>query len=228
MKSIIQTPTNNLATSHAFYTKLGFKTIQEKPLLVSDGKVIIEINDNRFARAGIKLFSANWEHIVNELKKITTVITIENGYLLSDTSGTWIYLIENDNATDHDLSQIPASTLGSYGGVSLETIGIEKSIELYTQLGFKKTMGSLEQGWIAFANEEGFGISLMKPNACPHLFFNPSVSYFNGKENLAIIEKIRKLEIPITEEITHFNKEGIVDNIIIRDPGGLGFFLFSD
>lgn len=48
------------------------------------------------------------------------------------------------------------------------------------------------------------------------------------KSNLAIIQKIRDLQIPITEEITHFNKEGIVDNIIIRDPGGLGFFIFND
>ena len=45
---------------------------------------------------------------------------------------------------------------------------------------------------------------------------------------MEIIEKIRELNFPITEEITHFNDQGIVDNIIIRDPGGFGFFLFSD
>jgi len=54
------------------------------------------------------------------------------------------------------------------------------------------------------------------------------LTYFNGKQNLEVIEKIRNNAIPITEEITHFNKEGIVDNIIIRDPGGYGFFIFSD
>ena len=68
----------------------------------------------------------------------------------------------------------------------------------------------------------------MKTGSCPHLFFNPSLTYFNGAKNLSIIQQIKTLQIPITEEITHFNKEGIVDNIIIRDPGGLGFFLFSD
>lgn len=46
--------------------------------------------------------------------------------------------------------------------------------------------------------------------------------------NLAVIKKIRELNIPIVEEISTFNKEGIVDNIIIRDPGGYGFFIFSD
>jgi hypothetical protein len=68
----------------------------------------------------------------------------------------------------------------------------------------------------------------MAPNACPHLFFNPSLTYFNGKNNLQIIENIRKSGVDITEEITVFNKEGIVDNVILRDNGGLGFFIFSD
>ncbi|MFK8104239.1 MAG: hypothetical protein AB8G15_17055 [Saprospiraceae bacterium] len=68
----------------------------------------------------------------------------------------------------------------------------------------------------------------MKAFACPHLFFNPSLSYFNGKENLAIITELRARKIPLTEEITFFNPEGIVDNVIVRDPGGLGFFVFSD
>jgi len=54
------------------------------------------------------------------------------------------------------------------------------------------------------------------------------LTYFNGKQNLKVIEQIRNNGISITEEITHFNKEGIVDNIIIRDPGGYGFFIFSD
>ena len=45
---------------------------------------------------------------------------------------------------------------------------------------------------------------------------------------MTIIEGVRTANIDITEEISHFNPDGIVDNIIIRDPGGLGFFIFSD
>ena len=52
---------------------------------------------------------------------------------------------------------------------------------------------------------------------------------FNGKENNPkVIQNIRNVGIPIAEEITTFNKEGIVDNIIIQDPGGYGFFIFND
>jgi len=91
-----------------------------------------------------------------------------------------------------------------------------------------QTMGGVEQGWIGLTNDSSFNISIMNALACPHVFFNPSLSYFNGKNNLDIIAKIRAKEIPIAEEVTVFNKEGIVDNIILRDPGGFGFFIFSD
>ena len=89
-------------------------------------------------------------------------------------------------------------------------------------------MGNIEQGWVVFQNEEKATVSFMMPNSCPHLFFNPSLNYFNGKNNLAVIEKIKKAEISFTEEITHFNSNGMVDNVIVRDEGGLGFFVFSD
>ena len=68
----------------------------------------------------------------------------------------------------------------------------------------------------------------MGPCCCPHLFFNPSLTYFNGGQNLPVIKAIREAGIPIAEEITHFNEEGVVDNVVLRDPGGLGMFIFND
>ena len=69
---------------------------------------------------------------------------------------------------------------------------------------------------------------IFAPNACPHLFFNPSLTYFNSGKNLEVVEKLRKADVPILEEITAFNPEGKVDNVILRDPGGFGFFVFND
>ena len=229
MTTIIQTPTPNLSASKGFYDQLNFKVLSEdQPTLVSDGKIIIEINPTPTARAGIKMYNSSWKSIVRKIESLTAVTKTDEGYLLGDATGTWIYLIETNNIPNYDLTGIESSTLGNCAGLSLETTHIQLSINIWEALGFKKTMGGLEQGWIAFENEAGFGVSLMKPNSCPHLFFNPSLTYFNGKDNLAIIEKIRQANVPITEEITVFNKEGIVDNVIIRDPGGLGFFIFSD
>ena len=228
MSSIIQTPTNNLQNSLSFYQKLNFTVLSESnPTLVSDGSVVVEINPDRFARAGVKLYRASWKDVVASLKESNTVILErDNGYLLADPCGMWIYLVEGK--MEIDLENVPSSTLGNFAGISLETIDMNGSIALWEKLGFKHEMGKVEQGWVAYKNEDGMSVSFMKPNSCPHLFFNPSLTYFNGKQNLGIIQEIRNNEIPITEEITHFNKEGIVDNIIIRDPGGYGFFIFSD
>jgi len=229
MNSIIQTPTNGLTNSLAFYKKIGFTVLSAaNPTIVSDGKAVVEINPVRTARAGVKLFKKSWAEEIATLEKITTVIKDEQGFLTAGPSGVWVYLVEDEKGVDVSIEGVSNSLIGTYAGVSIETISMERSMAFWQVFGFAVSMGGLEQGWVVLTNEEGFGVSLMKPNACPHLFFNPSLTYFNGKTNPKIISKVRALDIPIAEEITHFNSEGEVDNIIIRDPGGLGFFLFSD
>lgn len=228
MKTIIQTPTPNLKESIKFYQKLNFKMISDVPFLISDGKAVIEINKENTARAGVKLYQSDWTKEIERLKRLTKVIEIENGYLFADTSGTWFYLLDETIAPSFDISNIEPSVLGDFAGISLETLDMEKSMQMLEILGFEPTMGGIDKGWIVLSNDAGFGISYMKPMSCPHLFFNPSLTYFNGKNNMKVIEEIRKVNIAITEEITVFNKEGIVDNVILQDNGGLGFFVFSD
>lgn len=229
MQSLIHTPTNQLKTSLEFYQKLGFKKLVSKaPALVTDGKTVIEINPDRFARAGVKLFKKKWTKEVARLKKLTAVHKTKEGFLLSDASGVWIYLVEGELKIKFKPAKASFSTLGNYAGLSLESLDIARSVAVWKALGFE-TNGSPEQGWVACKNEDELTVNIMNPLMCPHLFFNPSLTYFNGKENNPkVIKKIRALKIPITEEITHFNDKGIVDNVIIRDPGGYGFFVFND
>lgn len=227
MHALIQTPTPYLDASIDFYSKLGFKQISENPTIFSDGKANFEINPNRYARAGLRFFKASWSIEISKLKAIAEIHPTKDGHLLADPSGVWIYLVDGKPGFDLKEEELSFSTLGNYMGISLESTDAKKSFEIYQILGFQLAFGSIDSGFFALS-ANGFSISIMKPNSCPHLFFNPSLTYFNGKNNMNIIAKIRSLEIPITEEITYFNKEGIVDNIIIRDPGGLGFFIFND
>jgi hypothetical protein len=229
MTAIAQTPTNKLENSIDFYQKLGFKKIDAgSAIIFTDGKLIIEINPDRYARAGIKLFKTSWAKEVEQLRNIGEVNIIPNGYLLSDASGVWIYLIEGEPAWQADTAETSFSALGNYMGLTLETTDMKRSGAIYQALGFTVVFGNYEQNFMSFGVDD-FVVTLMKPNCCPHLFFNPSFTYFNGKEgNPKVIAKVRELGIPIAEEITHFNKEGIVDNLIVRDPGGFGFFLFND
>lgn len=229
MQSLLHTPTNKLENSLTFYKKLGFKTVTAKErTIVTDGKAVIEINPERTARAGVKLFKSKWTKEVAKLKKLTAVHQTKNGYVLGDPNGVWIYLMEGVLKLKFKPSKESYSVLGNYAGLSVESTDIKKSMELWKALGFT-TSGSPEQGWVACTNEDDLGVNIMNPMMCPHLFFNPSLTYFNGKENNPkVIKKIRALKIPITEEITHFSEKGEVDNVIIRDPGGYGFFIFND
>ncbi len=229
MQSIIHTPTNKLENSVSFYQKLGFKQLVDKTnTYFTDGMALIEVNSDRLARAGVKLYKSSWKREVTKLKKLTAVHKTEKGYLLSDPNGVWIYLVEGELKLNRKSAKKSFSVLGNYAGLSVETTDIDKSVAVWTALGFEKN-GSPDQGWVACRSEDGLVVNIMNPLMCPHLFFNPGITYFNGKENNPkVIKRIRSLKIPITEEITHFNDKGIVDNIIIRDPGGYGFFIFND
>ena len=229
MSTIIQTKAIDIKESLSFYEKLNFKVSSVgNSNYVSDGKATFEVNSERYARSGIKLYRDDWTDVKDKLAERHNLIPIENGYLLSDYSGCWIYLLEGKSDAPNEAADESFGILGNFAGLSLETTEMKRSTQLWESLGFSKTMGGEEQGWISFANADNFTISIMKPMACPHSFYNPSVTYFNGKNNLNIIESIRQLNIPITEEIDFFNQKGIVDNIIIRDPGGFCFFIFSD
>lgn len=223
----INTPTNKKENSISFYQKLGFKQADDNELMFTDGKVVIEINTQKSSRAGINLYKADWKAEVAVIEMTKHVVKTKTGFALTDPSGVWIYLIEGEYKGLQPEGK-SLSELGNSQGLTLETADMEASAKLYQQLGFSLVAGDPKKGYAVLATENGFGISLLGSGMCPHLFFNPSLTYFNGKKNLAIIEKIRQLDIDITQEITEFNKQGIVDNVIIRDPGGYGFFIFSD
>ena len=230
MNSLVVTTTPSLEKTKDFYTRLKFIDLsQNGRTLFSDGKVIIEVVKEKSLRAGIKMYKADWSETIERLNQFTRVIGIDGGHALTDPTGTWIYLMRSGDEIIPLKKDTAASVLGNYVGVSLEAMNSENALKVYDCLGFQKTMGDLSQGWLVLANKEGFAVSIMAPFSCPHLFYNPSLTYFNGKENNPIIiDKVRQAQIEITEEITRFNDKGEVDNIIIRDPGGLGFFVFND
>ena len=226
MKVVIQTPTPDILKSKAFYTKMGFTPIADSNSY-TDGTSVIEINPERFARPGIKLIADSWSNEVDELNSLTKVIKTDTGYLLGDCTGTWIYLIESTESLVIPDNCSP-SLFGNNQGLTIESIDIEQAANVWNAIGFKTVAGKIEQGWISLVNGDSAVINIMTPNCCPHLFLNPSISFFNGINNPEIIEKIRATGIEIKEEITHFSKENTVDNIIMADPGNIGFFIFND
>ena len=226
MKVIIQSPTRNIKLSKGFYTKANFQNLPGTNYFC-DGTSIIELNESQFCRPGVKLLAKSWKEEVKKLTRICSVTTTDDGFLIGDASGLWIYLVESDENIEIP-TNFSASLFGNNQGLSIETPDYDKTVSVWEVIGFKLAMGNKEQGWASLKHEDGLSVSIMAPNVCPHAFLNPSISFFNGKNNIDVISKIRDLKIPIYEEISHFNKEGIVDNIIVSDPGNIGFFIFSD
>lgn len=224
----IQTPTPSLHKSVEFYEKLGFQKLLnlDRPIY-TDGKAIIEIIQDPFARLGLRFYKNSWEEEIGVLMPNHTIIDYGEGHLTMDPNGVWIYMIASGfpiNSQDEKRG----SKLGKFAGISIETTSKARSMAFYKILGLDINDGSPDSQWVTLSDSNGFTISFMNPLSCPHLFFNPSLTYFNGSDNPAVIQTIRNEGIPITEEITCFNTDGDVDNIIIRDPGGLGFFIFND
>ncbi|MEM9895164.1 MAG: hypothetical protein AAF789_02230 [Bacteroidota bacterium] len=226
----IQTPTPDSLESRRFYEKLKFTEVSKAPnQLFTDGQVLIEINTNRYARAGIRFHRSSWQQELERLRTITVVHQFPDYHLLSDGNGCWIYLLESKSTeTIAPIGELPNSILGSYAGVSLETTDLSRSIDIWSALGFELQERAKNNAYVTLINKDDFRITIMQPNNCPHLFPSMSITYFNGANNAWHIEQVREANVPLAEEITHFNKENKVDNLLLRDPGGLGIFVFND
>ena len=229
MQCTIQTITPKLEDTLNFYRRLGY-TIKENEgnYSFSDGSVNIELNTSSFARVGLRFYNSSWTNEIEALEKQYQIYTKDDHRIITAEGNTWIYLIEADT-NEHTLpSSDQRAVLGNYGGISIETGEMRKLSQLFTTLGFEFENGSADAPWCTMKAQNGFSISLMAPNNCPHLFASPSLNYFNNKSNPEIINAIRAKGIEPWEEITVFNPQNEVDNISLRDPGGLGFFVFND
>ena len=75
------------------------------------------------------------------------------------------------------------SLLGNFGGVCIETLDVSKRYEFSNLIGFSSASKDFSRGWIEMRSEAGDSISHLQAQQCPHLFFNPSLIYFNGYRN---------------------------------------------
>ncbi len=226
MRTIIHTPTPDPAASTAYYEALGFELRESAGRSVfCDSQFEVEVNADRKARAGLRLIQPSWSDEIAALDGVAPVHDLDDGHVVVDPSNVWIYLTEGDEG-EPERSDTPCK-LGSFAGLSLETGDLERSAAVWGALGFK-TEADLAASWVTSMNADGFGVTWMRPGNCPHLFFNPGLTFFNSGKNLEIISAIRDAGVEIAEEITVFNDDGVVDNVIVRDPGGYGAFVFND
>ncbi len=229
MRPVLCTPTPDKAVSVAFYERIGFRRQSDAPAAFADGNVLIEIDESRFARPGLKLFDADWGAAIERLQKDFPVHETDEGWLVVDPSNVHVRLVRDEcpYPAPRGAEAEAGSALGTFAGLSLESGDMARSIAFWESLGFERGDSGGDM-WASCTCAAGLTVTVMRTRACPHLFFNPSFTYFNGEQNPAIIAGLRELGVPFAEEVTCFNDEGIVDNVILRDPGGWGFFVFND
>lgn len=221
MRIIYQTPTPNLEQSKSFFQKAGWKElIINNEQFYQDANQFVRINPQVHARPGLVL-------LTNDAEKRPSIFQkFGEDWIASCPSNIWIYWEKSNHNFPEDIA---SSNLGNLAGLTIETVNMTESLNFYVQLGFQVDKGDAAHGFIGMKHPSGFELTLLKAGMCPHLFLNPSVSYFNGKEgNPKVIEHIRKVGLPILQEVDHFNEAKIVDNLILREPGGMGFFIFND
>ncbi len=227
MQLFLQTCTAHIQLSKNYFAALDFELEDRGDCtLVYDQQMQILIDHHRSGRKGLTLIKENWKKEIEAINQLVCVIKRENVHYFISPSGTFFAL---KSEAEMDIPDTQTNCiLGSYAGVSLETLDLEKSMKILQALGFEQSSGSMDQGWISCKDQDENAISLMAPFTCPHLFINPSGTFFNSGGNPQIIAEVRKRKVPIFEEITAFNAKGDVENIIMQEPGGLGFFVFND
>ena len=206
MRLIVESPAPHLKESLPYYKKIGFQCSEWKNAYLCQTKSLtIFLNPDPYSRPCLNLFGAQ--------EKKTTV----------SPSGTWI----KERKEKIKYSNIDTkSLLGNYAGTCIETLDIEAYFIFWQAKGFKGKL-NLNASWCELENENGDRLSLLKANCCPHLFTNPSLAFFNGPENSTIIQKIKALRLPVKQEVI-FGEESSAENLILNDPGRLGFFVFND
>jgi len=226
MKTIINTVAVNLDDSLKFYSALGFEhKLVDDGAYVFDRSVVIHLNSQSSQRLGLSLIQSDWSSELTALQEYSNPIDIGEHYLISDTSGIHIRLLQSHSELPHSATN---SILGNYSGISIEVIEFNRCKLIWEALGYQQSAGDASKGWIVLSKEDNLDVSLIKAGSCPHIFTNPGLNYFNGKSNLEVIENIRDSAVKIAEEISAFSKIGEVDNVVLQDPAGLTFFLFSD
>ncbi|MCB9670280.1 MAG: hypothetical protein H6734_12460 [Alphaproteobacteria bacterium] len=219
MTTTIQTPTPDLERTADFYARLGFT--RRDAHTFTDGAVTIVVAPARTARVAVVLHGAP-----DVREALGRVVEHEGRWLASDPNGVWLCLDPSE------APEIPAGTgrsrVGTFAGLSIESLDPVRTVAFWEAAGWRPEKGDAAQGWVQLGREGCVGISVMGPNMCPHLFPNPGLTYFNSGKNLEVVAALREAGVPLAEEITLFNERGEVDNVVLVDPGGLGFFVFND
>ena len=224
MTTTLITPTPDAAASERFYTSVGFRPLGEG--WFADVGLTVRVDPIRTARTALVLHGPVTAELVEALSAFGRVVEQGERRVARDPNGVLLVLDPTDAPAVPD--DLGPSVLGPFVGLSIESVDPVRTTAFWEAAGWSRTKGDPGQGWVTLEREGCIGLSVLGFGMCPHLFPNPGLTYFNHGQNPAVIAELRKRGVPFAEEITVFNEQGEVDNVILCDPGGTGFLVFND
>ena len=137
MTVIVQSPTPNIDLSKQFYEKLDFTIAKTQNGFKALAKnLIIEVNSDRLARAGLKLIGTNWDDFLTQNDLQAKASKTSTGHLLTSPAGCCVYL-EESTQTGEKVATVQKPILGTFAGLSLETNQILESISFLGEIWFQ-------------------------------------------------------------------------------------------
>lgn len=212
------------AASAEFLSRAGFEPLAGHDGLMSDGAALLQVDGARSARTGVRVWKEALPESVDGWLAQRGAVRFDGGSLLVAPSGTRVEVMDGVGPESPPSGR--GRVLGNYAGLSIEAVDLGRSLDFWSSLlGAEVASGSPDQGWVSL-RREGLGeISLMAPFICPHSFANPSLTYFNGAENPSILEDLGRRGVPFFERV---GEDEPAVNAVLREPGGVGFFVFND
>jgi hypothetical protein len=215
--------TNTVATGQ-FLGTLGFSTIasDDESTLLTDGNLYFDL---RRAEKNKTMLSYCVHDVTNAVEmaqnlEIDIVEKSPHHVIVREPNGLLILLAGPDVVSLRDFEKKPSSLCGTFYEASLETNDVDRSIVWWQNVGFKVT--AHKDTWCTL-DDGKIMIGLYKKGNCPHLFRNPSLTYFEPDMGERIAE-LKKEGIQFLQEEKEIGMKG---HAIAESPDGQYFFLFS-
>lgn len=223
----------SLENSVQFYQELGFSKVAEKKdenkwVQLTDGQILILLNQDKTNYTGLAYYSNDIEERVAKLEEAGIEFDAKlkkDGSLylavLNEPNGITLSLMNYDSAKIYKPDGHPLSKCGKFGEISIESNDLNSSSVFWEKLGFEishrsEAFVTLKDGLMT--------VGIYGPGVCNHLFRNPSITYFEPDMSERI-EKLKQEGKNFSQELP--DKDGIVSDAILESPEGTYLFLFK-
>ena len=224
-QSTLITPTPDLACSVDWWARAGMVPIashRDGVRVLGAGKLVVEVDPDHKARTALALYGGK---AMDASRKVPTHELADGRVVTQSPAGVRVVFSPHAGPGVGDAE---APLFGAFVGLSMETLFVEDERRFWTALGYKVNGGSLEYGYVELVHDLWMPVSALSALACPHLFPNPGLTFFNGANNVAILRRATEAGFTPLQSVDWLGESGIVDNAIYQDPGGLGLFVYSD